>query len=65
MDIPSLPTGFATSVEHKTRAELQNKYVAVIETLLELAPFLISKGIYTNKIQNPKNRSKTEAYLGE
>ena len=51
--------------EHKNRAELQNKYVAVIETLLELLPFLISKGIYKNKIQNPKNLSKKEAYLGQ
>ena len=40
---PSWPTSFATSIEHKNRAELQNKYVAVNEILLELVQFLISK----------------------
>ena len=55
-------------LQHPSKIKLEPNYktnVAVIETLLELAPFLVSKGIYKNKIQNPKNRSKTEAYLGE
>ena len=40
---PSWSTSFAASIEHKNRAELQNEYVAVNETLLELAQLLISK----------------------
>ena len=39
----SWPTCFAASIEHKNKAELQNKYVAVNEILLELAQFPISK----------------------
>ena len=34
---------FATSIKHKNRTQLQNKYVAADEILLGLAQFLISK----------------------
>ena len=49
---PSWPTCFATSIEHKNIAELQNKYVTVNEIFLELAQFFNSKD--NPQEQNPK-----------
>ena len=60
---PSWPTCFATSIEHKNRAELQNNYVAVNETLLELALFLISKDNLEEQNPKPKESFKKGSIL--
>ena len=60
MHSPSWPTRFAATMEHKNRVELQNKYVANNETLLELAQFLISKDNLQEQNPKPKELLKKE-----